>query len=144
MRLRILSYMTLVFVLVCSGLLDVWISIIVLGVSPSVGYFWHGVLLCLYVLENWVLYKDLSTKAQPMMKMKETQQTYVQIIDKLTIEKRCLESNNRDLAHQIHQLSQGTFVDRYAWWCRENTEALVRQPHHASLRLTKHEFSDMA
>lgn len=87
---RIVGYVSLSVVLLFFGLVDYWICR-ALGLSAFVVCMVHGVLLGMYVLENWVLLRDLRAKLAPIVALIDKNAAQAGHIEQLANEKRALE-----------------------------------------------------
>ena len=108
---RIASIVLLLLALILFGLLDVWIMNFLYFSTPVV-CFLHGIVLGLYALENWVMFKDLKAKVVPIIVLIEQNKAQVNTINHMTLEKQALEIERDELLKRLRR--RLLRKDRYA------------------------------
>ena len=101
--LAMMSYLLLVSVLISAGFLNVFICMHALQLSQYTSTFGHGVITALFMLENWILCKDLKSAentelSQRLEESKVTIEGLRQYYFKLDTANRRMEAQIQELA----------------------------------------------
>ena len=101
---QVLSYGVLGCIMICIGLIDMFISINILHFSPHAVSFLHGAIVCLFAMENWTLLKDLREATQPIVKLIEQMESQKRDIEQLRKDNYNMDINNKCLETQVKYL----------------------------------------
>ena len=103
-----------------------FISIYTLHLSLYTVSFWHGVIVSLFIMENWTLLKDLNAATKPTVSLVGELTSKIKDIDQLKKDNYDMEMRNKCLEIQVRickEMEKLTFSDCCMLWKIRQNEA---------------------